>query len=38
MLKVFLHHGTPARVSAQNVLGGLGIGYAKLERSRITRW
>lgn len=31
MLKVSLHHATPARVSAQNVLGRLDIGYAKLD-------
>lgn len=31
MLKVTLHHATPARVSAQNILGRLDIGYARLD-------
>ena len=31
MLKVSLHFSTPSRVSAQNVLGRLDIGYAKLD-------
>lgn len=31
MLKVSLHHATPARVTARNVLGRLDIGYAKLD-------
>lgn len=31
MLKVTLHYATPARVSAQNLLGRLDIGYAKLD-------
>lgn len=31
MLKVSLHSSTPARVSPQNVLGRLDIGYAKLD-------
>lgn len=33
MLKVSLHQAAPAHVSAQNVLGRLDIGYAKLEAS-----
>ena len=31
MLKVTLHYATPARVSAQNLLGRLDIGYARLD-------
>jgi hypothetical protein len=31
MLKVTLHHATPGRETAQNVLGRLDIGYAKLD-------
>ena len=31
MLKVTLHHATPARVSAQNILGRLDSGYARLD-------